>query len=55
MTTESMRRQIKETIEGLQKTTAEACKSRESAIKYLVDLGLIEDEKALKKATKGKK
>jgi hypothetical protein len=55
MTTESIRRQIKETIEGLQKTTAEACKSRESAIKYLIDLGLIEEEKTSKKAIKGKK
>jgi hypothetical protein len=55
MTTESIRRQIKETIEGLQKTTAKATQSRESAIKYLVELGLIEEEEASKKTTKGKK
>ena len=52
MTSEAVRQQIKETIEALRETTAKARKSKASAIKYLVDLGLIEDERSIKKAPK---
>ena len=46
---------IRATIEALRKTTAKATKSKSAAIKYLVELGLIEDEKPLKKPAKRKK
>ena len=47
--------EIKSTIEALRKTTARATKSKAAAIKYLVELGLIEDEKPIKKTVKRKK
>jgi DNA polymerase III gamma/tau subunit len=45
--------EVKATIEALRKTTAEATKSKASALKYLDELGLIKDEKPSKKNTKG--
>jgi hypothetical protein len=36
MTTEAIRKQIKETLEALEKNTAKARKSKEAAIEYLV-------------------
>jgi hypothetical protein len=47
--------EIKSTIEALRKTTARATKSKAAAIKYLVELRLIEDEKPIKKTVKRKK
>jgi hypothetical protein len=55
MTSESIRRQIEETIAGLKKTTAEATKSKEAAIKYLIEAGIIEAERPVKKISKRKK
>ena len=55
MTSESIRRKIEETITGLKKTTAEATKSKEAALKYLIEAGIIEADKPLKKNTKRKK
>ena len=55
MTSEAIRQQIKETLEALDRSTAKATKSKAAAIKYLVELGLIEDEKPLKKSSKKKK
>jgi hypothetical protein len=48
MTSEAVRQQIKETLEALDRSTAKATKSKAAAIKYLVELGLIEDVKPLK-------
>ena len=47
--------EIKSTIEALRKTTAKATKSKAAAIRYLSDLGLIEEEKPLKKTAQRKK
>ena len=47
--------EIKSTIEALRKTTARATKSKAASIKYLVELGLIEDEKPIRKTAKRKK
>jgi hypothetical protein len=47
--------EIKSTIDALRKTTAKATKSKVSAIRYLVELGLIENEKPIKKIAKRKK
>ena len=55
MTSESIRRKIEETIAGLKKTTAEATKSKEAAMAYLIKAGIIEAEKPVKKITKRKK
>jgi hypothetical protein len=55
MTSEAIRKQIEETISALQKTTAKATKSKEAAIKYLVEAGIIKAEKPAKHAIKGKK
>ena len=55
MTSEAVRQQIKETLEALDRSTAKATKSKAAAIKYLVELGLIEDENQLKKSIKKKK
>jgi hypothetical protein len=49
------REEIKATIEALRKTTAKATRSKAAAIKYLVELGLIEKEKPIKKSSKEKK
>jgi hypothetical protein len=40
---------IKETLNAIRKTTARVTKSKATAIKFLVDLGLIEEEKPSKK------
>jgi hypothetical protein len=55
MTSEAVRQQVKETLEALDRSTAKATKSKAAAIKYVVELGLIEDVKPLKKLTKKKK
>ena len=55
MTSESIRRQIEETIADLRKTTAEATKSKEAAIKYLIEAWIIDAEKPVKKIIKRKK
>lgn len=47
--------EIKSTIDALRKTTAKATKSKASAIRYLVELGLIGNEKPIKKTAKRKK
>jgi hypothetical protein len=46
---------IKETIDAIRKTTARITKSKAMAIKFLVDLGLIEEEKPTGKISKKKK
>ena len=52
---QALQKQIEETLEALDKNTAKATKSKAAATKYLIELGLIEDEKTLKRATKKKK
>jgi hypothetical protein len=52
---QALQKQIEETLEALDKNTAKATKSKAAATKYLIELGLIEDEKPLKRATKKKK
>ena len=47
--------EIKSTIKALRKSTAKATKSKAAAKKYLVELGLIEEEKLKKKTAKGEK
>ncbi len=49
---QALQKQIEETIAALKKTTAKATSSKQAAIKYLVELGLIEDEKPTKRVTK---
>jgi 5-formyltetrahydrofolate cyclo-ligase len=49
---QALRKQIEESITALRKTTAKATRSKKAAIKYLVELGLIEDEKPSKKVNK---
>jgi hypothetical protein len=51
---QTLRKQIEESITALRKTTAKATRSKKAAIKYLVELGLIEDENPSKRATKKK-
>lgn len=46
---QALQKQIEESIDALKKTTAKATKSKKAATKYLVELGLIEDEKPSKK------
>jgi hypothetical protein len=46
---------IKETLDAIRKTTARVTKSKETAIKFLVDLGLIENEKSPRKIMKKRK
>ncbi|HEV3223336.1 MAG TPA: hypothetical protein VGZ90_10670 [Puia sp.] len=52
---QALRKQIEESITALRKTTAKATRSKKTAIKYLVELGLIEDEKPSKTTTKREK
>lgn len=52
MTSESIRKQIEETITALKITTANATKSKEAALKYLIDAGIIEAEIPHKKIIK---
>ncbi len=40
---------IKETLDAIRNTTARVTKSKATAIKFLVDLGLIEEDKPSKK------
>jgi hypothetical protein len=52
---QALHRQIEECLEALDKNTAKAIKSKAAATKYLIELGLIEDEKPVKRSTKKKK
>jgi hypothetical protein len=49
---QALRKQIEETLEALDRSTEKAIKSKAAAMKYLVDLGLIEEEKPFVKTTK---
>ena len=49
---QALRKQIEESIEALDKSTERATKSKAAAMKYLVELGLIEEEKPFKKSAK---
>ena len=55
MTSESIRKQIEETIAALKITTANATKSKEAALKYLIDAGIIKAEIPHKKIIKNSK
>jgi hypothetical protein len=46
---------IKETLDAIRKTTERVTKSKTTAIKFLVNLGLIEEEKPPKKTMKKRK
>jgi hypothetical protein len=52
---QALQKQIEESITALRKTTAKATRSKKAAIKYLVELGLIEDEKLSKESAKREK
>ena len=52
MTSEAIQKQIEETITALKITTANATKSKEAALKYLIDAGIIEAEIPAKKIIK---
>lgn len=52
---QALRKQIEETLEALDKSTERATKSKASAMKYLVELGLIEQKKPIRKPAKKEK